>query len=192
MMFSINDADWQRMMRGAALPDSFRIALNHLGANYQRFASLVEQRRSAADIRGDLQAVARQAAKLLRELSRLDDAARRALFDTALPDAGPTPRRDALARLEHHTVKVSNLNEWLNAAASRIPADQPGPVASAELLRWLTEGFAYAYAECVGTPMTSEPAVIRLLGDFVALVDPKVTGRSLAAARKTVLRSLHN
>lgn len=191
-MFSINDADWQRMMRGAALPDSFRIALNHLGANYHRFASTAEQRRSAADIRGDLKAVARQAARLLRELNRLDDAARMTLVDTPSSEAGPTPRRDALARLEHHTVKVSSLNEWLNAAATRIPADQPGPAASADLLRWLTEGFAYAYAEHVGTPMTTEPAIIRLLGDFVELVDPKVTGRSLAAARKDILRGLHN
>ncbi len=192
MTFSINDAEWQRIIRGAALPDSFRLALDELGTNYQRFASLVEQRRSAADIRGDLQAVARQAAKLLRELSRLDDAARMALTDVAAINAGPTSRRDAWLRLDDHAAKIAELAFWLRAAADHVPVEQPGPAVSADLVRWLVRGFAHAYRDTVGTPMTSEPAVVRLLGDFVDLVDPKVTGRSLAAARKDVLRGLHN
>jgi len=191
-MFGIGDADWHRITRGSVLPDTLRVALGHVGENYRRFARLAKQRRGAAEVRRDLQAVARHAAKLLKEVNGLDDAARMALTDVAAINAGPTSRRDAWLRLDDHAAKIAELAFWLRAAADHVSVEQPGPAVSADLVRWLVGGFAHAYRDTVGTPMTHEADVLRLLGDFVALVDPEITPRSLNAARKDVLRSLHN
>lgn len=187
LTFQFSDRDWQNLSSKYNLRDAFRICLQNIGDQYHVIMSAEQARPRPSEVKERLQAVEELAKRLIQAFERLDVHAIDALTVSAEDDRLPTSvtgpiKLRSLEALSASFCSVRSLLARCQTASGDLVNSRPGAYVKADLIRFLVLSFLLAYeAECA-VIFTGTQRERRFLGDYVELVDSRISQRSLEGA----------
>lgn len=208
--FVMKESQWRKIQQAHDLPAIMRSDMDQIGSNYLFFFEEEQRRKPSSLVRSKIKQIAAVAQKLASLLNNLEgqdvyeiltsagikrESERKlSQFEGKHIDceinAREATRFESLQLLQNRIRAVESLKNWCDLAENAIERERPGAHIALGNLHWLIRSFAYIYWLRTRKPFINDQYLRQLLGDFLQMLGPAITERTLGGAIDQVIEDM--